>query len=220
MNFALSGYFKASCMYIVSGSAFALNAKSGLSSKLGDSPFENIALRQKISPSTSCDVNALISAVMVSMRRFIGCHELFEPCWIYFPDGGLLTCVLFSTSGLSSGSRGLLLCWIFAPPCGVFLSLPSRAVRRRLCPWGCSPVSTTLFLLDLPFYGFEGSLWVMNPAFICHLASRLSCLTVWKLVSKLRWNCGLTSPVFLSITSATIQACCGNQPKQIPTLDL
>ena len=207
MNCALSGYFKASCMYIVSGSAFALNSRRGLSSNPGGSPFGKIALRQNIFPSASCDVDALISAVMSSMRCFTGCLVLFDQSWISFPGRGLLTGVSFSTSGLSAGGRGLLLCWRFSLSCGVSLSLLFRAVRCRLCPWGCSPVSATLFLLDFSFAVFEGSLWVTNLVFICHIDSSLSCLTVWKLGLKLRWDCGLTSPVFLSSTSATLRAC-------------
>ena len=108
----------------MSGSAFALNARSGLSSQSGYSPFVNIALRQKISPSTSCDVDALISAIMASMRRFTGCLELFEPSWISFPGGGLLTGVSFSTSELSASGRVSLLCRRFSISCGVFVLFP------------------------------------------------------------------------------------------------
>ena len=68
-----------------------------------------------------------------------------------------------------------------------------------------------------------GSLWVTNPALSCHLKSSLSCLTVWKLGSKLRWNWGLTRPVFWSSTRATLQECveiCRGRCLPLPLLSI
>ena len=53
----------------------------------------------------------------------------------------------------------------------------------------------------------------MNPAFVCHRDSYSSCFTVSNLLSCTTWNWGLTSPVYLSRTSATLRECCGDLPR-------
>ena len=191
MNSFWSGAFIASCIYRVSRSADALYASSGSSWPM-DSSFGNIALRKNILPPTSWLVLDLISMVIASISRSTGWRTRFEL---------LLVLIASWVANILSSGRD------FGPVLGRESSPGSVGGKfgeaGEINYYG-GALFLLLSLVVSVFWSTFGSLCVNNTALSCHLESSFSCLTMWKLGSKLKWNWGLTSSVYRLSTRATL----------------